>query len=57
VIHSQGREIIYKIYQFMKREKEANDVVIPLNSLFDRLVEATGCSMSSIKVCFTKKIH
>jgi hypothetical protein len=38
VIHSQGREIIYKINQFMEREKEANDVVIPLNNLFDRLV-------------------
>jgi hypothetical protein len=41
VIHSQGREIIYKIYQFMKREKEVNNVVIPLNNLFDRLVEGS----------------
>jgi hypothetical protein len=41
VIHSQGREIIYKIYQFMKWEKEVNNVVIPLNNLFDRFVEGS----------------
>jgi hypothetical protein len=41
VIHSQGREIIYKIYQFMKREKEVNNVVIPLNNLLDGLEEGS----------------
>jgi hypothetical protein len=51
VIHSQGREIIYKVYQFMKREKEAKDFIVDPNNLFQRLAEATGggVSMSSLK--------
>ncbi|KAF5280773.1 hypothetical protein FQA39_LY17997 [Lamprigera yunnana] len=40
VVHSQGRQIIYNVYQFMKEEKEEG--LTPLSQLQERVAEATG---------------
>ncbi|KAF5270807.1 hypothetical protein FQA39_LY08324 [Lamprigera yunnana] len=49
VVRSQAREIIYKLYEFMKQEKESKDFIIPVDRLYERLAEATGISSRTIK--------
>lgn len=45
VVHSQGREIIYSVYKYMKNEKDQNKLTsLPLNRLQERVSEATGVS-------------
>ncbi|KAF5293109.1 hypothetical protein FQA39_LY13719 [Lamprigera yunnana] len=48
-IHSQAREIIYTVYTFMKEEKEATQVTIPLSRLIERVSQATGVGSASVK--------
>ncbi|KAF5284408.1 hypothetical protein FQA39_LY17083 [Lamprigera yunnana] len=33
---NQAREIIYKLYGFMKREKESKDFIIPVDRVYER---------------------
>jgi transposase len=51
VVHSQGREIIYNVYKFMKNEKDCGEVSIPLNRLQERVAEATG-----VGICTHRRI-
>ncbi|KAF5282398.1 hypothetical protein FQA39_LY17595 [Lamprigera yunnana] len=46
-IHSQAREILYRVYTFMKEEKEATQVTIPLSRLIERVSQATGSNNCS----------
>lgn len=48
VIHSQAREIVAKVYHFMKRESEAN-APINLKKVQERVLQATGISESSLR--------
>ena len=49
VIHSQAREIIYKVYQFMRKEKEAKQFIVDPNKLIERLAQATCISIRSLR--------
>jgi transposase len=49
VVHSQGREIIYNVYKFMKNEKDCGEVSIPLNRLQKRVAEATGVGICTLR--------
>jgi transposase len=51
VVHSQGREITYNVYKFMKNEKDCGEVSIPLNRLQERVAEATG-----VGICTHRRI-
>lgn len=44
VIHSQGREIIANVYNFMKEEAENKQVTIPLAKARQRTAAAVGVS-------------
>ncbi|KAF5289753.1 hypothetical protein FQA39_LY03670 [Lamprigera yunnana] len=48
VVHSQGRQIIYNVYQFMEKEKE-EELTTPLPQLQERVAEATGVSLSIVR--------
>ncbi|KAK4885287.1 hypothetical protein RN001_001558 [Aquatica leii] len=48
VVHSQGRQIVYNVYQCMKKKKEEG-LTIPLSQLRERVAEATGVSLSTVK--------
>jgi signal recognition particle GTPase len=48
VIHSQSREMVIKVYSFMKKEFESGKV-INVNQIQNRVSEATGASLSSLK--------
>ncbi|KAF2890566.1 hypothetical protein ILUMI_15607 [Ignelater luminosus] len=54
MIHSQERELIYGVYQFMKREKEEGEPVIPLSNLRERVAAATGVSVGTVKMIIKK---
>lgn len=47
IIHSQAREIIYNLYNFMKSEAERGPIL--LQQVQKRVAEATGISRSSIQ--------
>lgn len=49
IIHSQARQIIYSVYQFMKIEKEQDALKIPLSSLQERVAKACNVSVASVK--------
>ncbi|KAF2893672.1 hypothetical protein ILUMI_12502 [Ignelater luminosus] len=49
MIHSQGRELIYGVYQFMKKEKEEGEPVIFLSNLREKVAAGTGVSLSTVK--------
>jgi transposase len=49
VVHSQGREIIYNVHKFMKNEKDCGEVSIPLNRLQERVAEATGVGICTLR--------
>lgn len=44
VVHSQGREIIYNVYTYMKTKREQG-LQLPSNNLNDRVAEAWGVSV------------
>jgi signal recognition particle GTPase len=48
VIHSQSREMVINVYSFMKEEAESGKV-INVNQIQNRVSEATGVSLSSLK--------
>lgn len=48
VVHSQSREIVANIYKFMLREARTG-APIKLKSVQERVVEATGLSLSSVR--------
>jgi signal recognition particle GTPase len=48
VIHSQIREMVINVYSFMKKETESGKV-INVNQIQNRVSEATGVSLSSLK--------
>jgi transposase len=48
VVHSQGREIIYNVYNFMKEEVHGTPA-IPFSRLQDRVAKATGVGLNTVK--------
>ena len=48
VVHSQSREIVANIYKFMLREARTG-APIKLKSVQERIAEATGLSLSSVR--------
>jgi signal recognition particle GTPase len=48
VIHSQSREMVINVFSFMKKEADSGKV-ININKIQNRVSEATGVSLSSLK--------
>jgi signal recognition particle GTPase len=48
VMHSQSREMVINVYSFMKKEDDSGKV-ININQIQNRVSEATGVSLSSLK--------
>lgn len=46
-VHSQAREIMYNIYEFLKREAEYRPILLKI--IQDRVAQATGISRSSVQ--------
>lgn len=46
VVHSQGRQIIYNVYNFMKKEKEQGNFT---TAVTERVAKATGVGLSTVK--------
>jgi hypothetical protein len=53
VIHSQSREMVFKVYSFMNKEAESVKV-INVNQMQNHVSEATGVFVSSLK-CILKE--
>lgn len=49
VIHSQGREIIYDVYKFMRTEKEQQALTILLSNLQERVAKSCRVGTPTVK--------
>lgn len=48
IIHSQAREVIFNVYNFMKREVERGEPIL-FGTVQKRVAEAVGISRSSVQ--------
>lgn len=55
VYHSQAREIVTKVHEFMKRESLAGQPIIGLKKVTDRVTEATGVPGRTVRQFLSEK--